>query len=264
MKALVASGVKKALQKIAKKRKFDEISEDDTDLGAIIASCLLSHTTGPIPRGIGVSDDGVSLGRKGCAPALAVQLHSCEENAGVDSDEFASISCFRSDFLFLDKSASAIASISPPAGINGGTSEVGGINPMLVRSKGGEYTVDPRGVYLLPNDNQSRFRVFAMQKLKSLGVRMAGCHQGDTDVLMDRRSGHVIELAEEGPPNKKILVMETKPAPPMPQSKQIKELVKDAESGKLTAIITELNVNGLKAKHRTTRVCLCSLLCLVL
>ena len=79
---------------------------------------------------------------------------------------------------------------------------------MLVRSKSGEYILDPRGVYLVPNDNQPRFRVLAMQKLKALRVRMADCHQGDTDVLMDRRSGHVIELTEEGPPNKKILVME--------------------------------------------------------
>ena len=170
--ALVASGVKKALQKIAKKRKSDENSEDDTDLGTIIASCLLSHTTRPIPRVIGASDDGVSLGGKGCAPALAVQLHSYEDNAGIDSGTCVSISCFRSDFLFLDKSASAIASISPPAGISGGTSEVGGIGPMLVISKSGEYILDPRGLYLMKNDNQPRFRVLAMQKLKALGVIM--------------------------------------------------------------------------------------------
>ena len=47
---------------------------------------------------------------------------------------------------------------------------------------------------------------------------------------MDRRSGHVIELAEGGPPNKKILVMETQSDPPMPHSKSIKDLVKGAES----------------------------------
>ena len=40
VKVLVASAVKKALRNIAKKRKPDEISEDDTDLEAIIASCL--------------------------------------------------------------------------------------------------------------------------------------------------------------------------------------------------------------------------------
>ena len=47
VKALVASGLKKALQTFAKKRKSDETSEDDTDLVAIIASCMLSHTTKP-------------------------------------------------------------------------------------------------------------------------------------------------------------------------------------------------------------------------
>ena len=60
LKVLVASGVKKALRKIAK-RKSDEISEDGTDLGAIIASCLLSHTTRPIPRVVGGLDHGVNL-----------------------------------------------------------------------------------------------------------------------------------------------------------------------------------------------------------
>ena len=35
-----------------------------------------------------------------------------------------------------------------------------------------------------------------MQKLKSLGVQMAGCYKGGTGVLMDRRNGHAIELAD--------------------------------------------------------------------
>ena len=75
----------------------------------------------------------------GSVPTLAVQLHFCEENAGVGFDACVSISCFRFDFLCLDTSASAIASISPPSGINGGgTSEVGGIAPVLGRSKTGD------------------------------------------------------------------------------------------------------------------------------
>ena len=68
---------------------------------------------------------------------------------------------------------------------------------------------------------------------------MVGCYKGDTDVLIDRRSGYVIELAEEGPPNKKILVMETQPVPPMPIAMSIKQLVKDLEPLKRTAMITE-------------------------
>ena len=91
--------------------------------------------------------------------------------------------------------------------------------------------------------------MLAIQKLKTLGVRVVGCHRGDTDVLMDRRNENVIELAEEGPPNKKVLVMETQPIHPMPHSRNIKELVKDAESGKRTAMITEFNVDELKANH---------------
>ena len=43
--------------------------------------------------------------------------------------------------------------------------------------------------------------------------------------------------------------METQPAPSMPSSESIKELVKEVESGKRTAMITELNVNGLKSDH---------------
>ena len=87
-------------------------------------------------------------------PAMAVQLHSSEDNAGIDSEACASISYFRSDLLYLDTSPSAIAFILPPSGINGGTSEVGGIGPMLVRSKSSDYTLDPRGVYLVLNDSQ--------------------------------------------------------------------------------------------------------------
>ena len=107
-------------------------------------------------------------------PALAVQLHSCEDNTGIDSDTCVSISCFWSDFLYLNTYPSAISSISPPSGFNGSTAKVGGIGPMLVRSKLGDYILDPRGVHLVPKDNQPRFRVLAMQKLKPLEVRMVG------------------------------------------------------------------------------------------
>ena len=158
------------------------------------------------------SDHGFSLKSVGSVPAMAVQLRSCEENAGIDFDACVSISCLWSNFLYLDTPSSAIASISPPSGINGGTSEVGGIGPMLVRSKADEYILDPRGVYLVPNDNQPRFRVLAIQKLKALGVRVVGFHKGATGVLMDQNNGHLIELTEEGPPNKKVLAMETQPA----------------------------------------------------
>ena len=78
---------------------------------------------------------------------------------------------------------------------------------------------------------------------------MVGCYKGDAGILMDRRNGHVIELAEEGPPNKKVLVMETQSAPSIPPTIRIKELVKEVESGKRTAMATKLNVKGLDSDH---------------
>ena len=85
---------------------------------------------------------------------------------------------------------------------------------------------------------------------------MVGCHRGDIGVLMDRRNGHVVELAEEGPPNKKILVMETQPVPFLPSSKNIKELVKEVESGKRAAMTTRLDQSRI---IHTIRACLCCL-----
>ena len=98
---------------------------------------------------------------------------------------------------------------------------------MLVRAKSGEYLLDPHGVFLAPGDGQPLFRVLAVQKFKTLGVRLVGCFEGtDLDVLQDRRSGHKVALTEEGSPGKSILVLATQPVPGnmMPVTKEIKKV----------------------------------------
>jgi hypothetical protein len=60
-------------------------------------------------------------------------------------------------------------------GINGGSSVVGGIGPCLVRSKSGEYLLDPEAVCLEQGEGQPLFRVAAAQRFKAMGVRMVQC-----------------------------------------------------------------------------------------
>jgi hypothetical protein len=48
--------------------------------------------------------------------------------------------------------------------------------------------------------NQPNFRVMSTQRLKNHGVRLVGCFKGsEKDVLQDRLTKEIIELAEEGP-----------------------------------------------------------------
>ncbi len=101
-------------------------------------------------------------------------------------------------------------SIQSPAGINGGTSSIGGRGPMCVKATSGEYLLDPDAVYLNGGVNQPNFRVMSTQRLKMNGVRLVGCFKGtEIDVLQDRLTKRTIELSEEGPIDKKILVLNT-------------------------------------------------------
>jgi hypothetical protein len=130
------------------------------------------------------------------------------------SDARVSISTMRGDFAWLDESKEARESINSPSGINGGSSTIGGRGPMVVRAKSGEYLIDPDGVYLEGGPEQPNSRVMSSQRLKVHGVRVVGCFKGtETDVLQDRTSKEIVELAEEGPKDKKILVLNTMPIP---------------------------------------------------
>ena len=71
---------------------------------------------------------------------------------------------------------------------------------MIVRAKTGEYLIDPDAVFLMNGEDQPNFRVMSTQRLKSHGVRTVGCFKGsEKDVLQDRLTKEIIELAEEGP-----------------------------------------------------------------
>ncbi len=71
--------------------------------------------------------------------------------------------------------------------------------PIIIRAESGEYLIDPDGVYLQGGMDQPNFRVMSTQRLKVNGVRIVGCYKGtETDVLQDRTSKKIIELAEEG------------------------------------------------------------------
>ncbi len=81
---------------------------------------------------------------------------------------------------------------------------------MVIRAKIGEYLVDPDGVYLQGGKEQPNFRVMSTQRLKAHGVRLVQCFKGsEDDVLQDRTSKAIIKLSEEGPKDKKILVLDT-------------------------------------------------------
>ncbi len=141
---------------------------------------------------------------------MAANLHSIHKNCGIDSDAGMSISTLRDDFIWIDESEKAKDSIESPAGINGGSSIIAGSGPMIVRAKTGQYLIDPDAVYLQDGKDQPNFRVMSTQRLKMHGFRSVGCFKGtETDVLQDRTSKETIELSEEGPEGKKILVLET-------------------------------------------------------
>jgi hypothetical protein len=206
MKRTAAAIAKKNKQK-EKKPKLKEKkgeSEDDEDFSSMLASCFLAPVRNTIKRDLVVSGSIV----------MAANLHSVEKNCGIDSDAGVSISTMREDFAWLDESREARESINSPSGINGGSSTIGGRGPMVVRAKSGEYLIDPDGVYLEGGPEQPNFRVMSTQRLKVHGVRVVGCFKGtETDVLQDRTSKKIVELAEEGPKDKKILVLNTMPCP---------------------------------------------------
>jgi hypothetical protein len=85
---------------------------------------------------------------------------------------------------------------------------------MVIMSKTGEMLIDPEGLYLVPGKGQPNFRVLSVQRLKSNGVRSVGClKSSNNDVLQDKKTKYTVTLSEEGPTDRKILVLETVPCP---------------------------------------------------
>ena len=198
----------------------------------MLASCLLAPVRNTIKR------DFITKG----SVVMAVNLHSVDKNCGIDSDAGVSISTLRTDFAWIDESEEAKQSINSPNGINGGESTVGGRGPMIVRAKSGEYLIDPDGVFLAGGVDQPNFRVMSTQRLKVHGVRTVGCFRGtDTDVLQDRTSKKTIDLAEEGPNDKKILVLNTMPCPVFNNLSRIKFIVNEIRKRNMSAMVHDIN-----------------------
>ena len=117
---------------------------------------------------------------------------------------------------------------------------------MIVRAISGEYLIDPDGVYLAPGDKQPNFRVMSVQRLKMNGVRLVGCfNDTEIDVLQDRVTKKTINLAEEGPDKKKILVLETLECPEFRNKQEMKSIVNDIRRRNRTALVhlNDLGVN---------------------
>jgi hypothetical protein len=126
--------------------------------------------------------------------------------------------------------------------INGGESKVGGTGPMTVRAKSGELIIDPDGLYLKPGKDQPNFRVISTQRLNTNGVWVVGCFKGtNQDVMQDRTTKHTINLAEDGQPGKKILVLETVPCPSFANRAVMKRLVEQIRRRNVSAKVPRFN-----------------------
>jgi hypothetical protein len=113
------------------------------------------------------------------AIVMSSNLHDVNTTCGIDTDAGMSISTLREDFpCCLDESDEAKRSIEAPAGINGGTSMIGGRGPMIIKTASGKFLMDPDGIYLASGKHQPNFRVLIAQRLKSYGVRTVQCFKG--------------------------------------------------------------------------------------
>jgi hypothetical protein len=240
--AMVASAIKKTAKHIAKKTKMqkakaakskeEEGSGEDSDYASMLAACMLAPIRNTIKRDYKSANSDT---------VMVADLHSIEKNCGIDSDAGISISTLREDFPWIDESDQAKNSIQSPSGINGGKSSIGGRGPMIVRAKTGEYFIDPDAVYLKGGSDQPNFRVLSTQRLKMNGVRIVGCFRGsEIDVLQDRTSKRHVELAEEGPEEKKILVLNTAKCPVFENMAEIKKIVDDIRKRNRSAMVEDI------------------------
>jgi hypothetical protein len=89
---------------------------------------------------------------------------------------------------------------------------------------------------------QPNFRVLSAQKLKRNDVRLIQCYKdSDDDVLQDRKSKHTIKLTEEGPKDKKILVMETIPCDLRSKRTIVKDICEDILRKNRTPMVLTLD-----------------------
>ncbi len=225
----------KELKKAKSKKKSDGDDDSDADsdgFAELMASCFLAPMANTIPR--------FQMEKE--ATVMATNLHNVLKNCGIDTDAGMSISTVREDFLWLRSDSATLKSLPSPSGINGGESNVGGIGAMVVQAKTGEYLIDPEALFLKPGLGQPNFRVLSTQKLKKNGVRLIQCYKdSDDDVLQDRKSKHTIKLTEEGPKDKKILVMETIPCDLRSKRAIVKDICEDILRKNRTTMVLTLD-----------------------
>ncbi len=148
---MLSSLVKKNFGAIAKKGKAaankEKSVDDDSELAAMLAPFMIASYANVIPRN--------PVSKK--VTVMATNLHDVNTTCGIDSDAGMSISTLAEDFLWLDKTPGTLSTLTAPAGINGGSSEIGGVGPMIVRAHSGEFLIDPNGFYLQGSENQPTF-----------------------------------------------------------------------------------------------------------
>ncbi len=222
--------------KVAKVKDKEDSDDEESDYSALLTSCFLAPVRNTIRRDF-VSSRNDTI--------MVADLHSVEKNCGIDSDAGISISTMEDDFLWIDKTDKARNSIQSPAGINGGSSSVGGRGPMCIRAKSGEFLIDPDAVYLEGGNEQSNLRVMSTQRSKMNGVKVVGCFKGtDVDVLQDRTNKRTIELSEEGSTGKKILVLNTMKLPSFGSAIAVRQIVDDIRKKNRSAMVLEMDNLG--------------------
>jgi hypothetical protein len=114
------------------------------------------------------------------AIVMSSNLHDVNTTCGIDTDAGMSISTLREDFpCCLDESDQAKQSIEAPAGINGGTSMIGGRGPMIIKTASGKYLMDPDGIYNLQLENINlTFVSYRRRGLSPMGYEQFSASRG--------------------------------------------------------------------------------------
>ena len=251
IKGELKSVVKAVKKKRKKKRKSradsDDSSDDgDGDLSTLIASVMKPAMFCPssIQRERVGEDSTLKL------PSLTTQLHDVKRNAGWDTDAGVSISTQQADFLWIDSSPEAIASMPQPQGINeGGGRAIGGIGPLVRRVENG-LVIAPVGIFL--KKPGPSFCVFGAQGMKHMGVRTVQCFEdSERDVIQCRKSKSTVDLAEANG----ILVLPTcGGAEGIVATAGVRKLVSDIKNVRRSALVTLKELEK-EEQERTAFLC---------
>jgi hypothetical protein len=119
-----------------------------------------------------------------CLPTIltieATHLHPLD-HVGIDTCSALTVSTQRDDFLFIDSSEQAKASVTL-RGIGGDQNAVGGRGPLVVSimDEAGKmvFMIDPAGVFL-DESSSSKLRILGQQRMKAFGFNLVQNKKGD-------------------------------------------------------------------------------------